>query len=482
MSIYNRQSSIVNLVIVGAGPAGLAAAVAASEAGCTVALLDSGARPGGQYYRQTPREFAAKNPGALHTDFTKAANLFARVENSPNVRYLAETSVWTLHALPGGFRLHLSGNDSLAHLDAEKILLAPGAYDRALPFPGWDLPGVMTAGAAQTLVKSQRVLPGRRIVLSGAGPFLLPVAVALAQGGANIVGIYEATSPLGWAKYAAQTRQNFDKLREGGGYARLLAKYKIPYKFGRAVIRAEGSEQVERVTVARLNADWYPVAGSHEIIEADTLAIGYGFLPSTELAGLLGCETVYDATGAAFFVRHDAGQQTSVPGVFAAGEITGIGGSAVALPQGTIAGLSVAHELGKLSQADYAAKSLRYRQELLARRRFAVALNAMFRVRPGWQSWLTPDTTICRCEEVDYNTVRKAIGEYGARDAKTVKLTTRCGMGLCQGRVCGHIVTALTAVQTGRNPAEVGAFLNRPIAKTVTLGELAIGVTNPSHN
>jgi D-hydroxyproline dehydrogenase subunit alpha len=148
------------------------AAVAASEAGCTVALVDSGVRPGGQYYRQTPLEFGAKNPGALHTDFAKAPRLFGRVQHSPNVRYLPETSVWTLHATPsGGFQLYLSGHAEITELDAEKVLLAPGAYDRALPFPGWDLPGVLTAGAAQTLVKSQLVLPGRRIVLSGAGPF-----------------------------------------------------------------------------------------------------------------------------------------------------------------------------------------------------------------------------------------------------------------------------------------------------------------------
>jgi len=463
------------VAIIGAGPAGLAAAAAASEAGCRVTLIDSYARPGGQYYKQTPLEFQARTPQALHHDFAKAEQLFARVSHSPQVEILNNTTVWSLQAGPDAgspVTLYLSSPTGSSELRAVKLILAPGAYDRTLPFPGWDLPGVLTAGAAQTLVKSQRVLPGRRVVLSGAGPFLLPVAVGLAQGGAKVSGLFEATQPLQWSRYAPQAWGHWDKLAEGFEYLKLLRNYGISQKFGRAVIRAEGENRLERVTVARLGVDWTPIVGSEEQIEADTLCLGYGFLPSTELSYLLGCEHYYDPVQAAFVVRHDSEMQSSRSGVFVAGEITGIGGSAVALPQGTLAGIAVAKQLWYLSDNEAEAQSGAARQELRHQQAFAQVLNRLFALRPGRLSWMTPDTIVCRCEEVTSGQLKTAVGQFQAQDAKTIKLTTRCGMGLCQGRVCGHTVTALTATLTGNDPAQVGTFTSRPIVKPLTLEEL----------
>lgn len=472
------------IAIIGAGPAGLAAAVEAGEAGCQVTLIDAYGRPGGQYYRQTPAEFRAQKPHALHHDFFKANRLFAKINLDGNIRVLPDTTVWSVQAngekagetvtSKKGFTLYLNGSEGSFELQAEKLILAPGAYDRALPFPGWDLPGVMTAGAAQTLIKSQRVLPGRKIVLSGAGPFLLPVAAGLAQGGAEVVAIFDATTPVQWARQGWRVWNHWDKLNEGREYLSLLRKYKIPLKFGRAVIRAEGTGRVERVTVSRLSADWMPIAGSEEQLEVDALCVGYGFLPSTELSYLLSCNHHYEPSQAAFVAQHDAAtMQSTRPGVFVAGEITGIGGSAVALPQGAIAGLSAAYQLGRLSETEATAKIAPHRKELNHQQEFADVLNRLFALRPGRLSWLTPDTIVCRCEEVTSQQIKTAVGQYQATDVKTVKLTTRCGMGLCQGRVCGHVVTALTATLSGRDPAEVGEFTSRPIVKPILLDELA---------
>src|SRR5437016_3494933 len=423
------------VAIVGAGPAGLSAAVAASEAGCRVTIVDAYARPGGQYYKQMPGEFHPRRPETLYHDFSQAQQLFAKLDDHARVQVLSGTTVWTVQAAstPGDpVTLYLNTGAGSVGLRAEKVILAPGAYDRVLPFPGWDLPGVMTMGAAQTLVKSQRVLPGLRVVLSGSGPFLLPVAAGLAQAGAQVV----------------------------------------PVQFGRAVIRASGDERVQHITVARLSADWQPIAGSEEQREVDAVCIGYGFVPSLELSSLLGCTHRYDPVQATFVVQHDADMQSSRAGVFVAGEITGIGGSAVAMPQGTLAGLAVARQLGRLSESAAQRKMAPYRKALRHRQAFAVLLQYLFRLRPGWLSWMTPETLVCRCEEVPFQQIEAAIKDDHARDVKTVKALTRCGMGLCQGRVCGPSVAAITAALTGQDPAQLGALMGRPIVKPITLGAL----------
>ncbi len=463
------------VAIVGAGPAGLSAAVAASEAGCRVTIVDAYARPGGQYYKQMPGEFRTRRPDTLYHDFSRAQQLFARIHDNAHVQLLSGTTVWTAQAASTNgdpVTLYLNTDAGSVELRAEKLILAPGAYDRVLPFPGWDLPGVMTMGAAQTLVKSQRVLPGQRVVLSGSGPFLLPVAAGLVLGGAKVVAMYEATTPLQWSRHALRVWNHWDKLWEGGDYVRLLRKHGVPLQFGRAVIRASGDERVERVTVARLSADWQPIAGSEEQIEVDAACIGYGFLPSLELSYLLGCTHRYDPVQATFVVQHDADMQSSCAGVFVAGEITGIGGSAVAMPQGTLAGLAAARQLGRLSESAAKEKMAPYHKELHHRLAFAVLLQRLFRLRPGWLSWMTTDTLVCRCEEVPFQQIEAAIKDYNAHDVKTVKATTRCGMGLCQGRVCGHTVTAITAALTGQDPAHLGALTRRPIVKPITLGAL----------
>src|SRR5579859_3579220 len=240
------------VAIIGAGPAGLAAASTASEAGCRITLIDSYARPGGQYYKQTPAEFHANQPAALHSDFARAAEMLALLENqagaSQRVQILSNTTVWMAeNEQDGSILLHMQTHEGSTTLRAQKVILATGAYDRVLPFPGWDLPGVMSAGAAQTLTKSQRVLPGKRIVLSGSGPFLLPVGAVLAQAGAEVVAIYEATTPLQWSRYAARVWGHGDKLREGSDYMKVLRDHHVPLRFGRAVIEAQGEGRVEQV-------------------------------------------------------------------------------------------------------------------------------------------------------------------------------------------------------------------------------------------
>lgn len=463
------------IAVVGAGPAGLAAAAAAGAAGCQVVLVDAYARPGGQYFRQLPTEFHARRPGALHHDFAVAERLLAELERRPNVQVLSGTTVWSAQAAPPSDEWHtLYLTDGLGswELRAGAVILAPGAYDRALPFPGWDLPGVLTAGGAQALVKGQRVLPGRRVVLAGSGPFLLPVATALAEAGAELLAVCEATTPRGWLREAARAWTQGDKLAEGAGYAWRLGRRRVPIRFGTAVVRAEGNGRVQRVTLARLAADWTLLDGGTEQLEADVVCSGYGFVPSTELAIQLGCGHRYHPVQGVTCTLHDGEMRATRAGVYVAGEINGIGGSAVALAQGAIAGLAAARAAGRLSEPEAQRRLAPHRAQLRRQHAFAGTLNRLFAVQPGWRRWLTPATTICRCEEAPLAAIQAAVADLGARDVKAVKALTRCGMGLCQGRLCGYAVTALTAALSGRDPAAVGTLASRPIARPVALESL----------
>jgi thioredoxin reductase len=458
--------SRAELVVVGAGPAGMNAALAAADAGGHVELVDAAARPGGQYYRQLPAAFRATHPGALHHDFAPAQAWFAALAGHPRIRLRPETTVWAAEPGPGrAHRLHLRTGDRTSALTAGAVVVATGAYDRALPFPGWDLPGVLTAGGMQALLKGQRMRPGRRIALSGTGPFLLPVATALAESGAEVAGVFEAAHPRAWLRHLSVVPGQPGRLREGFDYLRTLRRYRVPVRFGSAVVAAHGEDSVVGASVARLRGDW-SIAGT-ERIDVDAIGVGYGFVPVLDLVIALGAA----ATPAGTTV--DSWQRTTAPGVFAAGEATGIGGAALAAAEGRLAGLAASVHLGWLTGT--AAERLGGAAWRARRRyaRFAGALRAVYPVRDGWRSWLRPETLVCRCEEVPLSTVEGAVDELGLTDLRSLKLVTRVGMGMCQGRVCGPAVAELLRAGTGRAPADPLAMAARPLAVPVPLDLLA---------
>jgi NADPH-dependent 2,4-dienoyl-CoA reductase/sulfur reductase-like enzyme len=351
-------------------------------------------------------------------------------------------SVWFVEP---GFVVHTNQGE----ISADRLVLATGAHDRVLPFPGWTLPGVSTAGAAQALLKGNGVLVGRRIVVAGTGPFLLPVAAGLAEGGARVVGVFEANNPLRLAH-----RIPASKAVEAARYAATFARHRIPYRTRHTVVAAHGTHEVEAVSVAGPRGT--------RTISCDALAVGYGFVPAIELGTLLGCATRVDAD-TNLVLAVDGEQRTSVPGVSAAGEITGVGGVELAIVEGEIA--------GAVSVDTTPDRGLIRRRARL--NRFAAALKQGFPVPP--QRPLPDDTVICRCEEVPYATVRDAVQELGATDARTVKLLSRTGMGWCQGRMCGYAVACLTATLCDRpvTKMDLEAFAHRPFATPITLGELA---------
>ncbi|MER5203505.1 NAD(P)/FAD-dependent oxidoreductase [Streptomyces sp. NPDC002825] len=471
MTVSPSEPETYDLAVVGAGSAGLSGAVTASELGLTVALLDTSAQTGGQYYRHPAPALGAVRPEALHHDWSAFADLRRRLAGS-GVSHLAGHHVWsTVREGDGTWTVHaVTGADGdgerPVRVRARALLLATGAYERQLPFPGWTLPGVVGAGGAQAMLKSGLVLPGRRIVVAGSGPLLLAVASSLAAAGAQVPAVVEAAGYLRYARSPRALLANPGKAAEAVLHGAGLLRHRVRVRLRSAVTEVHGTGRVEGVTVSRLDADWRPVPGTGRRIACDALAVGHGLVPQIELATTLGCATRALPDGTLGLALDDF-QETSERGLWAAGETGGVGGAELARTEGELAARAIAARLLGRPAGEGRVAELRRRRDRM--RAFADVMAAAHAPGPGWQGWLTDDTDVCRCEEVSAGRVRAAVTELGARDARTVKLLTRAGMGWCQGRMCGTAVACLAA----RDGATEPPAERRPFAVPVRLSALA---------
>ncbi|WP_405793012.1 FAD-dependent oxidoreductase [Streptomyces sp. NBC_01506] len=483
-----------HVVVVGAGPAGLAAADAALAAGAHVTLIDTAERPGGQYHRMLPEAYEAADPGALQHGYRSFDRRARRVLGHPRCSWWAESSVWALErrdrdrdpgSAPATDRpplVHVlsgtpSGSPRRRHvLEPDALVLAVGAHDRVLPFPGWDLPGVYTAGAAQALAKGERLVVGDRVVVAGTGPFLLPVATSLLEAGSRVLAVLEAGRPgavaRGWLRRPWELAAQVGKSGELLSYTTELGRHRVPYRFGRAVVEARGDGRVEEIVSARVRADWSVVPGSERVIAVDAVCVGHGFTPRLELPVAAGCalRPGPDGSPAEAFVAVDDDQRTSRPGVYAAGEVTGIAGAPAARAEGAVAGWLAA---GGAPDSRALATLRRARDR---GRAFAATLAVAHPIGRAWPGWLRPDTVICRCEETTYAAVCRSAVDPTRTEPAVAKLATRAGLGPCQARICGPTVAELrrTADVSAEPSAEPSAgHRHRPVAEPITLGELA---------
>ncbi len=345
------------------------------------------------------------------------------------------------------------------------MLLAPGAHDRPVVFPGWTLPGVLSAGAAQTIVKTQRVSPGERVLFSGSGPLALAFPAQLHHHGVTVVAALEAGPPPGprdLIRIAAAARGNGALLRDAAGYRSELLRGRVPLRYRRIVLRAEGRDRVEAVVHAAVDADWRVLPGTEERVECDTLCVGYGFFPSVELLRVAGCELRYDEDLGGPTVVVDEWLRTTVPGISAAGDGAGVAGSYVAVDEGRLA------VLGLVEDGPRAAP---IRRRLAQKRRFARALAPMHRIGAGVYELATPETVVCRCEEVTRAELDEAI--EASADVNVVKGFTRATMGLCQGRNCQRQVAALIAQRHGRRIGDLAYATARSPVRPVAIGAVA---------
>jgi NADPH-dependent 2,4-dienoyl-CoA reductase/sulfur reductase-like enzyme len=415
------MSARVDLLVIGAGPGGLVAAATAAEAGMRVCLIDDNPAAGGQIWRSG---IAEQNPDA--------ARLMRRIQSArAEIRF-----GWQAISAPSPRVLRIERGEEFADIDYNSLILATGARERFLPFPGWTLPGVYGAGGLQAFVKSGFDIRGKRVVVGGTGPLLIAVAAHLRAAGARIVSVVEQAPLRRLARFwLGLAGGQIGKFMEGAGYA--LRTAGIPYRTDTWITSVSGRERTEKVTIR---------SGSRTLeVPCDVLAIGYHLVPNAELAQLLQCELE------AGKVRVDELQQTSVSGIFCAGEPTGIGGVDKAKIEGRIAALAAA---GQLDQA----RSLFKQRDRNVR--FGHRLDVAFALRDELRNLAAKSTLVCRCEDVPYD----ALAQCGSwREAK---LHTRCGMGPCQGRICGPATEFLfgwapTVPRPPLFPVEVGTLAHK---------------------
>ena len=454
----------IDFAIVGAGPAGMAAAALAAELGLDTTLIDEQDAPGGQIYRGIERASGNSSGNSpLGPDYLAGKPLAAALRAS-NAAYLPATLVW--HIDPDGTLSLLSqGNSGAASrtLRARRILVAAGAIERPVPVPGWTLPGVMTAGAAQILLKTGDIVPAGRTVLAGQGPLVWLVAAQLVRAGAPPALILE-TAPHRNCHAAARLLPRAlwparRALRKGLGLIREVGRAHIPIRRQVTGLRAVGRGRVEGV------------AWDSGEIDADLLLLHEGVIPNTQISLALGLDHRWDAAQLCWRPVVDEWGATSRQTIAIAGDCGGIAGAEAAALAGRLAALDAAALLDAITPAERDRRARPLRRALDREMAIRPFLDALYRPAP---SVLVPrdDTIACRCEEVTVAQIRRA-ARLGAQGPNQAKAFTRCGMGPCQGRICGPIVGAVMADTLGTPIAEIGAYRPRAPYKPITLGALA---------
>ncbi len=447
------REEIVDVLVVGAGPAGLAAARAAARRGARAVVLDERPESGGQYYKLLGPSHSVAAP--IDRQYRDGLALVASAR-SAGVTILQQAAVWgAYHA-----------EEVAAVIDGRavvyrprQLILAPGAYERPAPFTGWTLPGVMTTGAAQTLARAYRVAPGRRVVIAGNGPLNLQLAAELIESGVDVATVLESArrpSPRQWRALLTAARTAPDLIADGLRYLRRLKRAGVSVLWSHAVVSAGGDGRLETIRYAPLDRAGRLQTEAAVTREADALCLGYGFIPSTEIARAVGCAHRLIDHHLGYLATETAEDgETSLPGVFVVGDGADLGGSRVALARGTVAGVAAAGALG-FADTD-AAETMRAKRDLARAKSFQIALWTIYRAPPVRLDQVADDAMLCRCEEVSFGRIRAEIAR-GNDTLGALKRNTRVGMGRCQGRYCAATAALLLEESTGR-PRAVERYL-----------------------
>lgn len=453
------------LVVVGGGPAGLAAAATAAEAGVDVLLVDDRASLGGQYYKQPT---SSRYPDSAPPDRQYAAGraLIDRVRAS-GVRVYSAVRIW---GADGPGCLYGARGPDRFEFRAQRLILAAGAYERAVPFPGWTLPGVMTTGAGQSLLRGYRVAPGDRLLVAGNGPLNVQLAAELLRAGTTVVGLVELAgmfSPRRAADILTMAASAPSLTRDGIGYLTNLRRARVPILTRRAVVRVEGDGRAERAAVARLDSAGLPVPGTEVTFDVDAVCVGLGFMPGNELARMLGLRHSVDPRTGGYVVERSPSGRSSLSDVWVVGDNADVRGAKVAESSGILAGAEAAASLSRPVPHVRAAGRHRDRHE-----RFQRALWRVYKAPALFSQLADAQTIICRCENVPLAAIDAAVGDV--HSAGALKRLTRAGMGRCQGRFCGFVVTELVEEATGVPVNALSGFAPQPPLRPTPLWVLAV--------
>jgi len=446
-----------DLAVIGGGPAGQAACL--SLAGrVRIVVLDEQTRPGGQILRQPPRGFAVDGWMAGGA-YRKLKARLAAFEALETVDFQGGKSVLGLREAAGGWMIVAAGEAGVEEISARRVLIAGGCYDMATPLTGWTLPGVMSAGGVQAFIKSQQLVPGRRLAFAGSHPLQLLVAEqAVKAGGAVAVVAFSQSLPraaLEVVRRPLVALAHAPKLMSALASGWRLRRAGVALRFGRRPLRVEGEAEAAAL-----------VLEGGERFESDTIALCFGFMPQSDLPRAAGMKVTAAKRGG-WKVVHDDWMRTSRPGAYAAGETTGVKGAEAAAAEGELAGLAVALDAGLIGEGEAVRRARPVRRARRAALHFSSLLDAVANLAPLATAAMAGDTVICRCEDVCLDQVRDAAAACDQLNA--IKLSTRCGMGACQGRNCEHVLRALVGAS-----GELPGFTTRFPARPVRIGDMIV--------
>lgn len=449
-----------DLIVIGAGPAGMTAALTASGLGLKTVLLDENECEGGQIYRN----FAACDKRVaeiLGPDYLRGKSLVESLRQS-EIDHQRQTLVWDIAPDLTVTALKLGRSQQFR---ARQIIAATGAMERPSPIPGWTLPGVMNVGAAQIALKSAGAVPRGRVVLAGGGPLLLLVACQLLEAGADVVAVVETSARgnrLSALPHLLPALATPSYLLKG---LRMLARLRKA-----AIDRYTGAERLEVHGQSRAQALAFESRGQRFCIEADCVLLHHGVIPDTQVSRMLRLAHRWDYRQLAWHVQTDEWGQTSLPGFRMAGDGVSISGALAAQASGALAALGAARDLERLSREDLHKRARVPRRQLARELRVRPFLDELYRP-PAPIVCPSDDTVVCRCEEVTAGRIRE-MARLGCLGPNQTKFFSRCGMGPCQGRMCGTVVTQILAQELATTPDAVGAYRIRSPLKPIPLKAL----------
>jgi glycine/D-amino acid oxidase-like deaminating enzyme len=451
-----------DVLIVGAGPAGLTAAIRLATAGVKVIVADERPEPGGQFFKQLASSYVFARQAPTDDQYRDGRALIEELLASP-ARLLSNASAWgALREPDGTFSVSITRPGAACEVRARRLILATGAYESVPPFEGWTLPGVMTTGAAQGLVRSYRVTPGQRVLIAGNGPLNMQLACELIEGGAQVVALCESARhpwPHRIAAAAGMALGSPGLTARGVKYWQLLRKHRVPIFFEHRIAGAAGDGRVSQASIA-------PISSQEPLSQfaVDAVCVGYRLQPSNELARMLGCVQHTASPGVVEITRGAAGV-TSVPGVFVIGDGATLGGAHVAMAEGRLTASAILDSLEVLRTSS----DSRDRRLLARHRRFQRHLWSLYAAPEPLPA--APDVLVCRCERVKLGELQQLIGS-GVRDIGSLKQLPRAGMGPCQGRYCQKSIAQLLAVASD-SAAPVASSMPRLPVKPVTIAAIA---------
>ncbi len=455
-----------NIVIIGSGFSGIAAVNYLAGKGLSILIVDENFHLGGQLLRKIPEKLG-KNKNYSPDYIKKIGNRFLKNLESHDIEISNHSSVIGIY----------DNNELLIEIDNKKVesvrfetvIFATGARERFLPFKGWTLPGVYSAGMSQVLMKSSGVLPASEIVVGGSGLFLFSAAYEFLKNGAKVLSVIESTGISGKMKMLPTLLHNFSKITEGARYLGKIGISGVPIRFNTKIIEARGDGSLKEIVTGKTDSKGRLIAGKEKIIRTGGFAYSYGFVPNTELPNLAGCDLKFRKELGGWVVEVNEKMETSVPGIYCAGEVTGVGGALKSINEGQLVSISILERFG-ISDMIIGKK-----KKLLKARKYHLDFTKYFNTLYGINDKeiydIPDDTIICRCEDVKMGDIREAVSS-GFISPGSLKTSVRAGMGNCQGRTCGPIIYDLLAASSGTKGNNFTPFSNRPPLKPVKINTL----------